>query len=181
MQPGIASACRRRSLPTCPVRPQAGSRPHAPGPATQVGEKAMSRTVCLQNRARKTGLFGGIDGARQGRSASVQRNRPKFGGPHRGRHMGKQRFPWRARPPMGRPDTQDAPCKIAAGVRPVDRHPVGHKRGRCGPTSPRVAAPVACAPYPATRPSCAFSCMRTASSFRKRPFHADGPPGSRHM
>ena len=119
----------------------------------------MSWTVCLQNRARKTGLFGGIDGARQGRSASVQRNRPKFGGPHRGRHMGKQHFPWRAWPPMGRPDTQDAPCKIAVGVRPVDLHPVGHIRGWCGPTSPAVVAPVACAPYPVAWPSCAFSCV----------------------
>ena len=155
--PGIASGCHRRPVPTCPMSSRAGPRLRAPGPATQVGEKPVSRTVCPQNRARKTGLFGGIDGARQSRSASVQRNRPKFGGPRRGRHMGKQRFPWRARPPMGRPDTQDAPCKTAAGVRPVDHHPKGHKRGRCGPTSPWVATPVACAPYPATRPSCGFN------------------------
>ena len=85
--PDIALGCRCRPVPTCPVRSQAGSWLRAPGPATQVGEKPVSRTVYLQNRARKTGLFGGIDGARQGRSASVQRNRPKFGGPRRGRHM----------------------------------------------------------------------------------------------
>jgi hypothetical protein len=166
--PGIASGCRRRPAPTFPTRSQAGPWLRAPGPATQVGEKPMPRTFCLQNGARKTGLFGGIDGARQGRLASFQRNRPKFGVHRRRRPMGKQRFPWHTRPPMGRPDTQDAPCKTAAGVRPVDHHPVGHKRGRFGPTSPRVAAPVACAPYSATRPSCAFSCIRMASSFRKR-------------